>query len=70
LQNCDRCGALFVRTKSNYCTECAKWFADTYGAIREYLRSNPNRTLWDVHVDLELPLSVVQQVIKYTEEQG
>lgn len=46
-----------------------KWLAETYGQIREFLRANPNRTLWDVHVQLNIPLSVVQQVIKYTEEQ-
>ncbi|HZG57601.1 hypothetical protein [Paenibacillus sp.] len=68
LQNCVRCGGLFLKAKSQYCSECTKWFAETYGTIRDYLRSNPNRTLWDVHVDLNLPLSVVQQVIKYAEE--
>ncbi len=70
LQNCGRCGTLFLRQKSQFCAECAKWFADTYGEIRDYLRTHPNRTLWDVHVDLNIPLSVVQQVIKFSEEQG
>lgn len=39
-----------------------------YGRIRDYLRANPNRTLWDVHIELDLPLSVVQQVVKFTED--
>lgn len=67
LQNCARCGTLHVREKSDYCAECMKWFTDTYGTIRDYLRKHPNRTLWDVHVELGMPLSVVQQVIKFTE---
>jgi len=68
LHNCTRCGTLFLRQKSPYCAECMKWFAETYGAIRDYLRTHPNRTLWDVHVDLNLPLTTVQQVIKQMEE--
>jgi len=68
LLNCPRCGALFVKQRSPLCAECTKWFAETYTRIREYLRAHPKSTLWDVHVALELPLSVVQQVIKFTEE--
>jgi len=69
LQNCRRCGALCLRDRSQYCAECAKWFADTYGQIRDYLRTYPNRTLWDVHKELDIPLSVVQQVIRFSEEE-
>jgi ribosomal protein L37E len=69
LQNCKRCGTLFLMQKSEYCPECAKWFADTYSRIRDYLRVNPGKTLWDVHTDLNMSLSVVQQVIRFTEEQ-
>lgn len=68
LQNCSRCGTLCLKQKSGHCPECVQWFAETYGRIRDYLRTHPNRTLWDVHEDLSLPLSVVQQVIKFTEE--
>lgn len=64
LQNCARCGTLYVKQKSEYCGECTGWIAEKYGQIRDYLRTYPNRTIWDVHRDLELPVSLIQQILK------
>jgi len=68
LENCRRCGALFVKEKMDYCADCVQWFMDTYVLIRDYLRQHPRRTLWDVHKELGIPLSAVQQVIRFSEE--
>lgn len=68
LENCMRCGGLYVMDRFHYCNDCMKWFTETCGAVKDYLRKHPNRTLWDVHVDLGMPLSVVQQVVRFSEE--
>jgi predicted nucleic acid-binding Zn-ribbon protein len=69
LHNCTQCGTLFLKRNSELCPECTQAFNETYRRIRDYLRTNPNKTLWDVHADLNLSLSVVQQVMKFAENQ-
>ncbi|WP_199620587.1 hypothetical protein [Paenibacillus alkalitolerans] len=64
LENCQRCGSLFLREKSEFCADCTRWYAEVYGKVRAYLREKPNSNLWDLHVALEIPLSVLQQVVK------
>jgi|GEM_PF-3300495 len=69
LLNCAKCGSLFLMDKSEYCEHCVMWYSETYARIRDYLRTKPNRTIWDVHEDLNIPLSDVQQVLRYMQEQ-
>lgn len=69
LQNCRRCGKLFLRQKSDYCPECAQWVAEVYGSIRDFLREFPNKTMWDIHQELNIPVSVIQQVMKDMEQE-
>lgn len=69
LQNCRRCGKLYLKQRSDYCPECAQWMAEVYGQIRDFLREFPNKTMWDIHTELAIPLSVIQQVLKELEEE-
>jgi hypothetical protein len=64
LANCQRCDVLFLKEKSEFCAECTEWYAQVYSRLRSYLKEHPNSTLWDVHKALNIPLSVLQQVLK------
>lgn len=64
LENCPRCGSLFLMEKSEYCQDCTRWYGEVYGKVRTYLKERPNSSLWDLHVALNIPLSVLQQVLK------
>lgn len=64
LENCPRCGTLFLKEKSDYCQECTRWYNEIYSKVRTYVRERPNSSLWDVHAALGIPLSVLQQVLK------
>ena len=42
LENCMRCGGLYVMDRFHYCNDCMKWFTETCGAVKDYLRKHPN----------------------------
>jgi hypothetical protein len=64
LANCQRCGSLFLKDKSELCPKCTAEYAEIYNRLRSYLKEHPNSTLWDVHKALDIPLSVLQMVLK------
>ncbi|WP_166240629.1 hypothetical protein [Paenibacillus turpanensis] len=64
LANCKQCGKLLINSRFDYCQPCLDQLAHYQRQIREFLKENPKSTIWDVHVRLSIPLSVVQHLIK------
>lgn len=48
LQNCPRCGTLFVKGMHNMCTDCYNKIEQSFETVRKYLRNRDNRSS-DIH---------------------
>lgn len=57
LANCKHCGELFLRKKSDYCSECQTANDRMYMKVRDYVRSHPQSTVMDVHVKTGIPVA-------------
>lgn len=64
LANCKQCGALFLQVKSAYCVECENKYNEYYMQIRDYLKKHPQSTIWDLHEELGISLSILQYLLK------
>jgi hypothetical protein len=64
LENCKHCGALFIRGKSEFCVNCETIYSEYYRKVRDYLKTHPNSTLWDLHNHTGINISILQYLLK------
>ncbi len=57
LANCKHCGILFLRGKSDYCSECQTSHDRMYMKLRDYVRSHPQSTVMDAHAKTGIPVA-------------
>lgn len=57
LQNCKSCGALYVKAKSSYCSQCQSIQDSVYMQVRDYVKRNPNSTVLDIHMHTGIPIA-------------
>ncbi|UJF32324.1 hypothetical protein [Paenibacillus hexagrammi] len=64
LNNCKRCGKLYLHNHGAYCEDCRKEEAELYRTVREYIAKNPRSTLLDVHTHTQIPIPKLLQMQK------
>ncbi|MEI7025001.1 hypothetical protein [Paenibacillus sp. y28] len=57
LDNCKRCGTLFAKSLSMYCSACQSVQDGIYMQVRNYLKTNPRSTMLDIHENTGIPLA-------------
>lgn len=62
LANCKHCGHLYIRQRSSYCANCQELHDRYYTKMRNYLKSNPRSTVFDIHENTGIPLSKVLEI--------
>ncbi|WP_068777445.1 flagellar protein [Paenibacillus sp. FJAT-26967] len=65
VQNCPRCGKLFVKSFAESCPACVKETEAQYTACVEFLRNNRKSDLQELHEGTEVPM---RQIIRFIRE--
>ncbi|EGL13529.1 MULTISPECIES: flagellar protein [Paenibacillus] len=65
VQNCPRCGKLFVKGFAETCPACVKDIEAQYVACADYLRQNRKCDLQELHEETEVPM---RQIIRFIRE--
>jgi uncharacterized OB-fold protein len=66
LINCKQCGNLVLRTKSDYCPECQLERDKCLFKVRNYIKVNPQSTVWEIHEKTGIPLA---QILQFNKEE-
>lgn len=64
LANCKHCGQLHLKVKSDYCGTCQELYDECYRKVRDFLKANAGSTLWDIHQKLNIPVPVLQKILR------
>ncbi|GIP40981.1 hypothetical protein J31TS4_42610 [Paenibacillus sp. J31TS4] len=65
VDNCPRCGKLYVKGFQDVCPACVKDIERMYEACIDYLRENRQSTLQELHEETEVP---IRQILKFIRE--
>lgn len=66
LDNCPRCGKLFVRTVRPICNDCQKEIDEQFKLVYDYLRKKENRqaTIYEVSENTGVSVAQIKQFIR------
>ncbi|GAF67106.1 flagellar operon protein [Bacillus sp. TS-2] len=66
VNNCPKCGALFVKALRSLCNACYKEQEDCYDRVSRFMRKKHNRmaTIQEVHEKTEVSLELIQQFVR------
>jgi hypothetical protein len=66
LINCKECGNLVLKNKTDYCPNCQAERDNTFSKVRNYLRVNPQSTVWEISQKTGVPLA---QILQFNKEE-
>ena len=64
IQNCRRCGKVFVSTGSPICQDCVKKEDEQFDVVKKYLTENPGSSVESISRDTGIPVELVARFVR------
>ncbi|MBO9605409.1 MAG: hypothetical protein J7639_05635 [Paenibacillaceae bacterium] len=64
ISNCKQCHRLYIRQQSFYCDSCRQTQDRHFMEVRQFLRTNPNSTVLDIHQQTGIPIAKLLEMRK------
>ncbi len=64
LHNCRHCGAMFLKHRSEYCSQCQVMYDHYYNVMRDHLRTFPRSSMMDLERSAKIPMTILQRLVK------